>query len=89
MYAGFFAIGIGAANVVPVFYSLLGKQDVMPLSAAVPAVSTLGYLGVLLGPAAIGFLAKAVGISDAFLSLAALAAIELVLIAYVLRAVKA
>ncbi|WP_295713558.1 hypothetical protein [uncultured Mitsuokella sp.] len=57
LYIVFFLVGIGCANVVPIFYSLLGKQHVMPISLAVPAVSTLGYLGVLMGPAAIGFLA--------------------------------
>lgn len=88
MYLGFFAIGVGAANVVPVFYSLLGRQDVMPLSTAVPAVSTLGYLGVLMGPAAIGFLAHAIGIADAFLFLALLVAVEMGIAAYVFRSVK-
>ena len=57
LYIGFFLVGIGCANIVPIFYSLLGKQHVMPIRLAVPAVSTLGYLGVLMGPAAIGFLA--------------------------------
>ena len=89
MYLGFFAIGVGAANVVPVFYSLLGRQDVMPLSTAVPAVSTLGYLGVLMGAAAIGFLAHAIGIADAFLFLALLVAVEMGIAAYVFRSVKA
>ena len=55
LYVGFFAIGIGSANIVPVFFSLMGRQDVMPVSAAVSAVSTMGYLGILAGPAAIGF----------------------------------
>jgi len=89
MYAGFFAIGVGAANVVPVFYSLLGRQTVMPLSTAVPAVSTLGYLGVLMGPAAIGFLAHAIGIADAFLFLAFLVAMEMGIAAYVFKTMKA
>ena len=89
MYAGFFAIGVGAANVVPVFYSLLGRQTVMPLSTAVPAVSTLGYLGVLMGPAAIGFLAHAIGIADAFLFLAFLVAMEMGIAAYVFKTMRA
>lgn len=76
------------AFLVPVFYSLLGKQDAMPLSTAVPAVSTLGYLGVLMGPAAIGFLAHAIGIADAFLFLALLVAVEMGIAAYVFRSVK-
>lgn len=38
LYIGFFLVGIGCANVVPIFYSLLGKQHVMPIRLAVPAV---------------------------------------------------
>ena len=85
LYAGFFAIGVGSANVVPVFYSLLGRQDAMPLSTAVPAVSTLGYLGVLMGPAAIGFLAHAIGLEDAFFFLAMLVVLEMAIAGYVYR----
>lgn len=33
LYLGFFFIGVGCANVVPVFFSLLGKQHVMPISS--------------------------------------------------------
>ena len=88
LYAGFFAIGVGSANVVPVFYSLLGRQDAMPLSTAVPAVSTLGYLGVLMGPAAIGFLAHAVGLEDAFFFLAMLVVVEMAIAGYVYRTMK-
>lgn len=49
----------------------------------------LGYLGVLMGPAAIGFLAHAIGIADAFLFLALLVAVEMGIAAYVFRSVKA
>lgn len=60
LYIGFFLVGIGCASVVPIFYSLLGKQHVMPIRLAVPAVSTLGYLGVLMGrrPLAFSLLSK-------------------------------
>lgn len=85
LFAGFFLIGIGSANVVPVFYSLLGRQNVMPINLAVPAVSTLGYLGVLMGPAAIGLLAHQTSIYTAFSFLAALVAIEGLIAAYVYR----
>ena len=88
LYAGFFAIGVGSANVVPVFYSLLGRQDAMPLSTAVPAVSTLGYLGVLMGPAAIGFLAHAIGLENAFFFLAMLVVLEMAIAGYVYRTMR-
>lgn len=87
LYAGFFAIGIGSANIVPVFFSLLGKQNDMPISMAVPAVSTLGYLGILMGPAAIGFLAHQTSLYAAFGLLAALVAVQALIAAYVYKKV--
>lgn len=72
LYAGFFAIGIGSANIVPVFFSLMGRQNVMPIGTAVSAVSTMGYLGILAGPAAIGFVSSATNLQTAFGMLAAL-----------------
>ena len=44
----------------------------MPEYAAVSAITTFGYAGILAGPAAIGFLAQAVSLSAAFLILAIL-----------------
>lgn len=85
LFAGFFLIGIGCANVVPVFFSMLGNQKIMPLNMAVPAVSTLGYLGILMGPAVIGFIAKATSLYFAFGLLAILILIELVIANYVCR----
>ena len=72
LYFGFFAIGIGSANIVPVFFSLMGRQNVMPISTAVSAVSTMGYLGILAGPAAIGFISSATNLQTAFGMLAVL-----------------
>jgi MFS family permease len=79
LYTGFFLVGVGCANVVPVFYSMMGRQKVMPVNEAVPAVSTMGYLGVLMGPAFIGFLVQATSIVDAFAFLASLLLIEIML----------
>ena len=87
LYAGFFAIGLGSANIVPVFFSLLGKQHDMPISMAVPAVSTLGYLGILMGPAAIGFLAHQTSLYAAFGFLSALVAVQAIVAAYVYKKV--
>ena len=76
LYVGFFAIGIGSANIVPVFFSLMGRQNVMPVSAAVSAVSTMGYLGVLAGPAAIGFVSSLTTLQTAFAMLAVLSILQ-------------
>lgn len=88
LYAGFFAIGIGSANIVPVFFSLMGRQNVMPVSAAVSAVSTMGYLGILAGPAAIGFVSSLTTLQTAFAMLAALSILQAVIGFYVFKRIK-
>jgi predicted MFS family arabinose efflux permease len=65
-FAAFVLIGLGAANVVPVLFRLAGSQTVMPPGLAIAAITTTGYAGILLGPAAIGFLAEKLGLGMAF-----------------------
>jgi fucose permease len=70
--AGFLFIGLGASNLVPILFRKAGAQSRMPVELAVAAVTMAGYAGVLLGPAAIGFVAEFTGLQTAFLILAAL-----------------
>lgn len=70
--AGYALVGAGCANIVPVLFTAAGRQTAVPESVAVPAVTTLGYAGVLAGPALIGFAAQALGLSAALLIVAAL-----------------
>ena len=70
--AGFLLLGLGASNLVPVLFRRAGTQNVMPVGVAVAAITTTGYAGILIGPAAIGFFAKVVGLAPAFWMLAAL-----------------
>jgi hypothetical protein len=56
--AGFALVGIGCANIVPVLFSAAGRQREMPEALAVPAITTLGYAGILAGPAVIGLVAQ-------------------------------
>ena len=88
LYVGFFAIGIGSANIVPVFFSLMGRQDVMPVSAAVSAVSTMGYLGILAGPAVIGFVSSLTTLQTAFAMLAALSILQATIGFYVFKRIS-
>ncbi|MBP1184116.1 MFS transporter [Methylobacterium sp. PvR107] len=69
---GYALVGAGCANIVPVLFTAAGRQTAMPASVAVPAVTTLGYAGVLAGPALIGFAAQALGLPAALLIVAAL-----------------
>ncbi|EOA2962394.1 MFS transporter, partial [Yersinia enterocolitica] len=63
---GFALVGIGAANIVPVLITLAGQEKVMPVNMSVAMVATLGYFGVLGGPALIGFIAHLTDLYTAF-----------------------
>ena len=76
---GYALVGIGCANIVPVMFTLAGRQTRMPEHVAITAVTTMGYAGVLLGPAFIGFVAQHWSLSGAFvLAAAALAGVAVV-----------
>ncbi|CAM0123364.1 Uncharacterized MFS-type transporter YPO1221/y2967/YP_0917 [Stenotrophomonas maltophilia] len=70
--AGYVLVGLGCANIVPALFSMAGQQRVMPESIAITAVTTLGYAGILAGPAAIGAVAHATSLGFAFLCVAVL-----------------
>lgn len=67
---GYVLVGLGCANIVPVMFTLAGQQKDMPETLAVPAITTMGYAGVLAGPALIGFLAHSVSLTTAFTAVA-------------------
>jgi predicted MFS family arabinose efflux permease len=69
---GFLLIGLGASNIVPVLFRRAGSQQVMPSALAVAAISITGYAGNLVGPAGIGYVAKDIGLANAFWILPAL-----------------
>ena len=56
--AGFLFVGAGVSSVVPLVYSAAGRSKVMSPGVALAAVSTIGYLGFLIGPPFIGFIAQ-------------------------------
>ncbi len=68
----FLLLGVGMANVVPTFYSILAHQNDMPMDSAVTAITCMGYSGVILGPSILGFLAQHFGLLAVFYMLAAL-----------------
>ena len=58
-FAGFVLVGLGAANIVPVLFSIAGRLPGTPPRIALSSITTLGFSGLLLGPALIGFVAEA------------------------------
>ncbi|GAB3926258.1 MFS transporter [Mucilaginibacter myungsuensis] len=58
---GFLLVGFGVSSVVPLVYSEAGKSKTMRPSVALAAVSTIGFIGFLIGPPVIGFIAGITG----------------------------
>ncbi|WP_198148789.1 MFS transporter [Xenorhabdus hominickii] len=72
LVVAFLLIGAGLSNLAPMFFTASGQQKTMPDSLAVSAVSTMGYSGILLGPAIIGGLAHQITLHGAFACIALL-----------------
>ena len=75
---GFMLIGLGVANLVPIFFSAAGRQKIMPAEIAIASVATTGYAGILLGPVLIGYVAEVTTLSIAFSLLIPLVALTLI-----------
>src|SRR5690606_1715582 len=56
---GFLLVGAGVSSVVPLVYSAAGRSKKLAPGMALATVSTIGYLGFLIGPPLIGFVAEA------------------------------
>ena len=62
---GLMLAGIGVANIVPVIWSVAGRDTRMGAGPAISATATIGYCGFLTGPPIIGSLAVIVGLRTA------------------------
>lgn len=69
---GYALCGLGCANISPVLISSLNHQKDMPVHLAVTAATTVGFAGVLAGPALMGFVAHHSSLTIAFAMVAAL-----------------
>jgi MFS family permease len=64
---GCFITGLGISTIVPLIYSQAGNQkEIMP-SIAIAGVSTIAYVGFLIGPVIIGYLSDLMGLDNALL----------------------
>jgi MFS family permease len=63
---GFLLIGIGVSGIVPLVISEAGKTTTMSASAAIASVSTIGFLGFLIGPPMVGWIAGATSLRVSF-----------------------
>jgi len=64
---GFGMVGLGCATVVPIVYSAVGRIKSIPASQGLGTVTIIGYVGFLLGPPIIGFLAQLFSLRTGFI----------------------
>jgi MFS family permease len=81
---GFLLVGFGVSSVVPLVYSEAGKSRKMSPGLALAAVSSIGFLGFLIGPPLIGIVA---GLSDLRISFTIIAIMGLC-VAFLANAIK-
>ncbi|HPF51738.1 MAG TPA: MFS transporter [Draconibacterium sp.] len=58
----FMLVGLGVSSIVPTVYSTAGKHEKIPPGIALATVSSVSFLGFLMGPPLIGFIAEAFGL---------------------------
>lgn len=69
---GYALVGLGVSNLVPILFGAAGRLPGTSPAVAIAALTTLGYTGLLAGPALIGFLAHASSLPTALLAVAGL-----------------
>ena len=62
----FMAVGLGVATIVPTVYSMAGKNPTVPPGEALTIVSSVSFLGFLMGPPVIGHIAQNFGLQFSF-----------------------
>ena len=81
----FMIVGLGVSTVIPTLYSIAGKHPTIPTGEALTAVSSVSFLGFLIGPPVIGHISELFGLQFSF----AFIGIFGILIAFLVKRVKA
>jgi len=81
--AGLSVAGLGFSVIVPILFSSAAKQPGVKASVGIASVASSGYIGLLMGPVIIGFVADSWGLKNGFLFLAFLTFLALLLSATV------
>lgn len=63
---GFIMVGFGVSCIVPMVFQLAGRSKTMSSGAALASISSVGYLGFLLVPPFVGFVAEAINLRVSF-----------------------
>lgn len=88
-FAGFLLVGLGASTVVPIVFTAVGNLPGVTPSAGIATATSIGYLGLFLGPPTIGFLSDASNLRIALLFSVALLILLWFLAKYVFGQISA
>jgi MFS family permease len=64
--AGFLVVGFGVSSIVPMVFSAAGKHSKIAPGMALAAVSSISFLGFLMGPPLIGYIAELLSLRYSF-----------------------
>jgi MFS family permease len=68
---GFLIVGFGVSTIIPLLYSTVGKAELrVSKGIAIATVSSIGFLGFLMGPPLIGYIAQLAGLQYSFMTIA-------------------
>ncbi len=81
----FMLVGLGVSTVIPTLYSIAGKHPTIPTGEALTAVSSVSFLGFLMGPPVIGHISELFGLRFSFAFIGMFG----ILIAFLVKRVKA
>ena len=62
----FMVVGFGVSNVVPIIFNVAGNNEKVPTGIALTIVSSISFLGFLIGPPLIGFIAEITSLKYSF-----------------------
>ena len=66
VYVGFAIVGLGVSCIIPMVFSMAGKSKTMNSGQALASISTIGYLGFLMVPPLVGFVAQSASLRWSF-----------------------
>jgi MFS family permease len=62
----FMLIGFGVSNVIPIIFNIAGNNKKIPTGIALTVVTSISFLGFLIGPPLIGFIAEITNLKYSF-----------------------
>ena len=62
----FMVVGFGVSNVVPIIFNVAGNNEKVPTGIALTIVSSISFMGFLIGPPLIGYIAELTSLKYSF-----------------------